>query len=332
MKFNPTIQKNIRLLTWFNFFTDFRPYSPIAIIYFSQITGSYALGLTIFSISSISSAIFEVPTGIWSDLVGRKKTIIVGSIASIFGLIFYALGGSFWVLAMGAILEGLALSLFSGNNDALLHDTLLQNRKQKQFSKILGKTHSMFQIGLAISALLGGFLAGWSFSIVMWVLVIPQIICLFIAFQMIEPEIHGNKSGNIFAHLKEAFIQFRQNVKLRNLSIATALNEGIGETVHQFTPAFFALLWPTWAIGVARALTNAFAATSFWYSGDVIKKLGALKSLLFGQLFSRSVGLIAFNFVTIFSPVLIALQSLVYGTHITSKNTLGSSLSIVGKR
>lgn len=128
------ISRNINLLRWFNFFFEFRFYGPIAIIYFAQITGSYALGLAVYSVSSLSSAIFEVPTGALSDHVGRRKTIILGSLASVFAISFYAAANSFSVLAIGAIFNGLASAFLSGNNDALLHDTLREKNRIKEFS------------------------------------------------------------------------------------------------------------------------------------------------------------------------------------------------------
>ncbi len=78
------ISKNVKLLKWFNFFSDFSLFSPIAILYFTQITGSFALGMSIFSVGMISAALFEVPTGIFSDKIGRKKTITLGAISTIF--------------------------------------------------------------------------------------------------------------------------------------------------------------------------------------------------------------------------------------------------------
>ncbi|MDP3733336.1 MAG: hypothetical protein Q8Q91_02225, partial [Candidatus Daviesbacteria bacterium] len=75
------VKRNIRLLTWFNFFTDFKLYGPLAIIYFSQVTGSYGLGTSIFSVVMLSSALFEIPTGILSDFLGRKKTLTLGALA-----------------------------------------------------------------------------------------------------------------------------------------------------------------------------------------------------------------------------------------------------------
>ncbi len=56
------LHKNIRTLTWFNFFTEFKLYAPIAINYFSQVAGSFSWGMAVFSIVAITSAAFELPT------------------------------------------------------------------------------------------------------------------------------------------------------------------------------------------------------------------------------------------------------------------------------
>jgi len=37
-----------KLLSLFNFLLDFRFYSPIAIIYFTKVSGSFALGMGVF--------------------------------------------------------------------------------------------------------------------------------------------------------------------------------------------------------------------------------------------------------------------------------------------
>src|SRR3989344_6165866 len=118
------LHKNIRILKLFNFFTDFKLYAPVAIIYFAKVSGSFALGMSIFSIAMVSSALFEIPTGIFSDRIGRRKTVILGALAAVLYSVFYAIGISFWFLAAGAVFEGLSRSFYSGNNNALLYDTL----------------------------------------------------------------------------------------------------------------------------------------------------------------------------------------------------------------
>ena len=95
----------IHELGWFNFWADFRPYGPIAILYYSQVTGSYALGMSVFSAAMLAQSIFEMPTGVLSDRVGRKKTVVYGAVAGVFALTFYAIGGTYLALLVGAIFE-----------------------------------------------------------------------------------------------------------------------------------------------------------------------------------------------------------------------------------
>ena len=317
------IGRNINLLRWHNFFLDFRLYGPIAIIYFAQVTGSYALGLAVFSIAAITSAIFEVPTGILSDCVGRKKTIIFGSLASVLAILLYALANSFIILSLGAIFEGLASSFFSGNNDALLYDTLNQQKRIKIFSDTLGKLSSMFQAGLGISALIGGFIAEYSLQLVMAVSIIPQLICLFISFWFVEPKMHTKDiSENIFYHLKESWKAFAKSIKLRKLSLAHILDYGIGETNHQFKPAFIALLWPTWALGIARSLDNLFAFFGFQFAGKIIEKFKAIKTLFSQKIISRLNSLIFIGFPNMISPLMLSVNSFFFGVGTTASRTL----------
>lgn len=316
------IHRNITLLKWFNFFLNFEAYSPIAIIYFTQVTGSFALGLSVYSFISISAVIFEVPTGIFSDMIGRKKTMFLGACARTCGLLFYAIGGSFLILVIGSVFSGLAEAFFSGNNDALLYDTLAEKKQQSQYAQWLGKVHAMFQVGLAIAAFIGGFIAEISFALVLWISVIPQVINVFLTLFIHEPRHYKKVSANIFSHLKEAIAHFKNNWKLRTLSITSIMSFGIGETLHQFVPAFYALVLPSWALGIPRTLSHIFGAASFHFAGAIIKKFGAVRVMLFNTFINRIIGFIAYGFPTIFSPFIVASGSLTFGIFWVSENAL----------
>ncbi len=319
---NSKIHKNIKLLAWFNFFTDFKLYAPVAIIYFTKISGSYALGMSIFSITMLSAAIFEMPTGIFSDLIGRKKTIILGALASVLYTIFYAIGGNYNFLVIGAILEGLSRSFYSGNNNALLYDSLTETQQEAEYHTFLGKVSSMFQIGLAIAAIAGGMIANWSFALVMWLSVIPQVLCLIVGINMADTMNHATKSANVFIHTKKALKQFARNKKLRLLSLASILSYALGESAYQFRSAFVNLLWPIWAVGIANALSNIGAAISFYFSGSLIKKFKEFKILIIGSVYNRIINILALCFPNILSPALMATSSLFYGVASTAKENL----------
>lgn len=315
------LHKNIKLLAWFNFFTDFKLYAPVAIIYFARVSGSYALGMSIFAITQLAAAIFEVPTGILSDYIGRRKTVIYGAISSVIFVIFYSFG-SYWSLMFGAIFEGLARSFYSGNNQALLHDSLLEARQENEYHEYLGKTSSMFQIALASSAIAGSIIAQLSFALVMWISVIPQILALLISFQMVEPKVGKGESANIFIHTVEAIRFFLKNKKLRLLSIASVLGYSLGESAYQFRAAFVNTLWPLWAVGISNVLSNIGAGIGFFISGKIIRRFKELKVLIIGSIYNRLINIIALLFPTIGSPVLMSSTSFFFGLTGTAKGSL----------
>lgn len=316
------IEKNIKLLSWLNFCTDFVFFAPVSILYFAHVTGSYALGMSIFSIAYVSSAVFEVPTGIVSDMVGRKKTTILGAASSVLCVTLYAIGGSYWMLMAGALVQGLSRAFYSGNNDALLHDTLREIGKTDEYHVYLGRTSSMFQIAMAIAAVSGSIIASRSFVLVMWASVIPQIGALLISMQLVEPKRISRKSSNIFSHLRESVVQFRINNKLRLLTMASIIGFSLGESSFFLRSVFINSLWPLWAVGLSYFLSHAGASLSLFNSGKIINKFGSLKLLDIEIIFNRIVNFIALLFPSVVSPVLMGSTSVSSGVSWVAMNTL----------
>lgn len=316
------LHQNIKLLAWFNFLLDFRFYYPVAIIYFSHVTGSFALGMSVFSITMLSNAFFEVPTGVFSDIIGRKRTLVMGALMSLFSVVFYAVGGSFLILAIGGIIEGIARAFYSGNNEAFLIDTLAETNQQEEYAQYLGTTSSMFQWALAISALLGGIFASISFSLVMWLSVIPAILGVLISLKMTEPKVHKDVTTNVYAHLSKALEYFKTNYQLRTLSLANIIGYAQGEAGFQFRSAFVNTLWPLWAVGSAQMLSNIGAAISFHFSGKIIKKYKPFPILMVGKVYGIASNIVATVYPTIFSPLLMSSNSLSFGTYTVAMSSL----------
>lgn len=316
------MHKNIRLLSLFNFLTDFSFFSPVAIIYFLRVAGSYALGMSIFSVAMISSAIFEIPTGVLSDYMGRKNTLVLGAIALTLAIIFYAIGISYWFLFIGALFEGLSRSFYSGNNDALLYDTLRDQKNENNFHEYLGKTSSLFQFASAVSATLGTVIAYFSFPIALWLTVIPKIIGVFVGLKIEEPKTFTKNSSNIFEHLESSLKQFINNKKLRLLSVSSIISFSLSESGYQFRSAFTNTVWPLWAIGTTSILSSLGAAISYLHSGKYIKKFGELKILIVSTIYGKIANIIALIYPTILSPLIMTTSSLFFGVSEVSKKSL----------
>jgi MFS family permease len=326
MNISARASRNIRLFYVYNFFQDFRPYAPLGILYFAEVSGSFTGGMAVFGIITISAAILELPLGVVSDLIGRRFTLLAGSFFSALSLIGFALSTSYWMLVAGAICAGVAGAMFSGNNDALLHDSVKAVGREAEFHDYLGRTASMFQIALATSAIIGGFIGNFSLRLLMFISVIPQVVTLLVSFFFFD--IPAAESGepdqraNPFLHLGKSLKLFAHNPALRRISIASAWSNAFGEGGYQFQAAFIAGIWPVWAIGIAKTLGNVSAAISFRFSGAVIKRFGMLRSSLFGRIYGRILMTVAVTWVTRVSPLLMSLGGLMFGVQSVADGAL----------
>ncbi|PIQ73422.1 hypothetical protein COV58_02635 [Candidatus Roizmanbacteria bacterium CG11_big_fil_rev_8_21_14_0_20_36_8] len=315
-------RKNVRLLSIFNFLIGFTFFAPLAIIYFAKVSGSYTLGTSIFGVIMLSDAFFEVPTSILSDRVGRRYTIILGSCARVVAFIFYAIGLSYWFLVIGAILEGVSRAFYSGNNEAFLYDTLADDGKEGEYKEHLGKTSSHEFNGLTLSAVIGGLIASISFTYVMWLAVLSQVIMLIVSFQFIEPRLRHKENTNIYAHLHEALTLFMTNKKLRLLSLASILANSLDELAYQFRGAFYNTIWPIWAIGFANIVSNVGASAGLYFSGKILNKMKSETAKLLQSLFDKFINIISLVFPTILSPILMSSTSFLYGVGVVAENEL----------
>jgi MFS family permease len=315
-------RKNIKLLSIFNFLSGFNLFWPIAIIYFSKVSGSFTLGASILGIIMLSSTVFELPTGILSDFVGRKYTIVLGSWARVLGFLFYAIGFSYWWLIAGAILEGLSIAFYSGNNDAFLYDTLADEKKESEYNEFQGKVNSTEQLAMGISAIMGGVVANFSFTWVIWLSILPQIGMLLVSYGFTNPKPRKVIDANPFTHIKEAVLLFVKNKKLRLLSLASIISFSISELKWGFTSAFIATVWPVWAIGIPSTISSFGASVSFFFSGKLIKKFKEVNILLFESIYGKVISLIALGFPSVLSPLLMCTPSLSFGVGHVAKITL----------
>jgi MFS family permease len=314
--------RNIRLLSIFNFLIGFNLFWPIAIIYFSRVSGSFTLGASILGIIMLASTVFELPTGILSDMVGRKYTIVLGSWARVLAFLFYAIGLSYWFLVIGAIFEGLSRAFYSGNNDAFLYDTLADENLESEFHEFQGKVSSTEQLAMGISAILGGIIANFSFSWALWISVLPQIGMLFVSYKFINPKLRKALDTNIFSHIKEATLLFIKNKKLRLLSLASVISFSISELKWGFTSAFIATVWPVWAIGIPQTISSFGASLSFFFSGKLIKKFKEINILLFDSIYGKVISLISLGYPSVFSPLLMSTPSFLFGVGNVAEKTL----------
>ncbi len=304
------IKINMRIMGLLNLLMDFKLYGAFAIIYYSEISNSMMLGMSIFSITMISAAIFEFPTGIIADKIGRKNTVIMGCINSLIYAIILALTNSYTGLVVAAIFEGLERAFFSGNNTAFIYDTLKENDKENEYKHYLGKVNSMYYVAGILSTILGAVISYFtSIKVLIVFSVVPRIFEVILAFALKDVKKYSNEDENIFAQVKNVVKLVKNNKILKKQIIADGISEGIGEATYQFRSEFYKMVWPLWSVGIPGILSNVGAFIGSWFSGKVLKKWANEKVIIFSNLFSIASNWLSLLMNNVLSPFVMITNS-----------------------
>ncbi|MFT5698322.1 MAG: MFS family permease [Desulforhopalus sp.] len=111
------------------------------------------------AIYSISVAILEIPSGYMADVVGRKKTLILGSILGSLGFVLYSVSDSFTGFLVAEIILGIGGSFISGADSAMLFDTLASADLKHKYLSFEGRITSLGNVAETVAAILGGIIA-----------------------------------------------------------------------------------------------------------------------------------------------------------------------------
>jgi MFS family permease len=291
-----------------------------------------ALGISILSITQIADAAFEIPTGFLSDRIGRKPVLFLGALARLLSLLCYAASQSYAVFVVGAALDGLALALFSGNNEALLYDSVNQIGEKDKYHSYLGKVKSMAYPSLMIASLLGGLVATISFPLIFWLSTIPQTLCVILALLITEPEQAKEDVDYSSKQFWQAMKLLYRNLQLKRLSLAEVFTQGIEEVLYQLQFLFYNMLWPVWAVGITRSIMSLAKFISFRYSGKIINRLGVTRVLILNTITTRVIHLLAIVHPTPISPMAMSSTGLLWGPVETSRNKLLQEQFTSGQR
>ncbi len=319
------MKRNITLFKWDNFFGGLWPMATLVIIYFEQITHSYAIAMAVFSVCSLVTTAAEIPTGIVSDKIGRRKTLLWAGITILFCFILWALAGqmqSVWMLFAGAFLWGVSNAFLSGTDEALMYETMEEIGQADDFDTLFAKSSGWNQIGLGVSALFAAVITYfYSLQALAWLSVLPIAGQLVIAYLYKEPRKKIQRETSSFKHFLIAFRKLKRNKRLRFYALIEMVNSAVGFASHRFESAYFNTLIAEWAINLVRFFKQMCGTVSFFLVPHV-KKLGLVR-LFFGSMAAnvviRTIG-ICFN--NVLTPFVMAAVNLFYGTEKTSSATI----------
>ncbi|MFC1697603.1 MFS transporter [Nanoarchaeota archaeon] len=281
------LERNINIIYIYNFLMGLMFLLPIYALYLKQELFTVFNVTLIIAIGSIALLIFEVPSGAFADLFGRKKTIILSSFFAVISLIFLVIGGSMIFFIINVLLSSLSRALLSGSDSALLYDSIEDMKKKKikqnnpHFKKVIGINSSMWPIGASISAFFGGILAAVDIRLPIIITIIPFTFAFLITFFLREPDYEKESHKNLFKQMFTSTKILLKNKQILLLAIAGFMFYSFGETAHQLNPIFFEFkMIPLEYFGMIFAGIFAMSFIGHFFSHNFSEKFGNKTTLL----------------------------------------------------
>jgi len=173
------VERNIKLYYWYELLIEPLFWGPVLIsslIHLGQMT-LYEIYI-MEAVVMLGFIVLEIPSGAAADVIGRKKTVILGSFILMLSKVWFSLAGSPLDVWGANITWMIGASLCSGADTALLYDSMKAGKQEHLFNQVFGKAMSNRLLLTAFTALVTGFLASINLRLPL-LLSIPG---MFIAF------------------------------------------------------------------------------------------------------------------------------------------------------
>ena len=146
----------------------------------------------------------EMPSGLLSDLWGRKKTLLLGSTLKAVSFSLLPLWSTYEGFLVYHLTMGIALSMISGGDVALLYDSYLAAGGEKSSgTAVLGNAKLAAQTGTTVSALVGGAVVTLSYGHLLWANAILSWIPVLLVLRLTEPPAALDRGKKRADQLKE---------------------------------------------------------------------------------------------------------------------------------
>jgi len=109
---------------------------------------------TVFHLTSL---LFEIPSGILADVLGRKKMLIVSTLMNMIGSAVMIASNSLFTVCVAIAFMALTYNFASGSGDALAYDSLKRAGAESRFEKYESNQMVIYRLCGGMSTLCAGF-------------------------------------------------------------------------------------------------------------------------------------------------------------------------------
>ncbi len=276
------LRGNVIKLNIIKFSKWFSLVMPIIVPFYEDNHLSITEIMILKSVYSVVIVALELPSGYFADVIGRKKTLIIGAFLSAIGFFIYSGTHAYMGFLIAEIALGAGQSFISGADSAMLYDTLVSGNRQKEYARYEGINASVGNFSEAFAGLAGGALALISLRFPFYIQAIIASTAIPASLMLVEPVIENKVTRtmslrDIAATVKQ--IVFREKDLRLNLLFSSIIGAATLQMAWFAQPLFKKMLLPLALYGAVWTALNLVTGGSSIIAHRIEQKLGETTTL-----------------------------------------------------
>lgn len=134
----------------------------------------------------VTSMLFEIPSGVVSDVFGRKKTMVMSQCFFVLSAFLMMISHSIISIYVALMLLALGYNFSSGTREALAYDSLKQDGKESEYNKFASMEMMIYRIGGSAAMLCAGLALAIGYQKAYFIDMLLGIFCLCFSFRLKE--------------------------------------------------------------------------------------------------------------------------------------------------
>ena len=267
----------------YGFFKNLRFFEPFLLLFFLSKGLTFLEIGTLYAIQEITINIFEIPTGVLADSMGRRRTMISAFVFYIISFLIFYFSTSYLMFVAAILFYAYGDAFRTGTHKAMIFEYLKIKGWHDQKVHYYGHTRSWSQMGSAVSAALAAMIVFITrdYQMVFLFSVIPYMVDLILMTtypKMLDGQRRTLKAGNVAAHFRHTISDFLVSIRRKAILqaiLTQAVYTGYYKAVRDYVQPViktFALSLPVFlwlddkqraAIMVGLVFTVIYFLTSF---------------------------------------------------------------------
>lgn len=254
---------------------------------------------TVFHITSL---IAEIPSGMFADVFGRKKSLILSSVMSMLSALVRGFVPGFAAVCVSIGFSALSYNFISGSDSAIAYDTLLEAGQTDRYDRYISTQTAVYRISNGIATLFAGaavIMGNRNAQILsLAISAVNMVFLLFLRENKVILKKAGDSLGKRIKDVyKGSFSFLKGNKKVAGLIFRNALVGGIDVLLLFFLQAKLPMTGiPDWTLGPLLFIMSI---------GGILGALAArkVKKVTLGKLFIFCITLALLGLISEFTGV-----------------------------